>query len=432
MPPKRKHPNDGSIAHSSTTKRAKARPQTSARTATARRAPTGTQNASRTTATQTSASASKPAKSHIVPTIPRRTAVLGQRNESLLRLPCTNIKTGKDQEQHFQKRNASQIDWNNRRHIEDINSWSNQIYTRAALYVKQVEPWLPDEEAWIELYFHLCIAETRKRGIRQPRIKETWQTFLRFFADRELIGKDGEVVMREPRTNSAFSAKFRRFEELAERLQQCMRGKSGDIFMPDITEAKLDRFKEMKAEMAAKGLQKESAYAGENLPDWLAFFSRLPTERDIDDDEQDGEEQQLEDSGVAFVTVEEDIDAAATLISMASQPQSVRVSARRKRNTNNQENSPAAHSPRSTHSTAHTTPTPASQEIEGERMPDLSRSSLPPSSDGPRTPDSPSMIRGVSSNKTRHAALNTHVVYSDSGLTRHIIANDRNFALDGL
>ncbi|KZM26044.1 hypothetical protein ST47_g2795 [Ascochyta rabiei] len=315
---KRKRPTNEDFPNSSTilsTKKAKAKPQTSNRAGPARRAPIAIHNASPSAATQASPPASKLAKSNLMPTIPRRNAVLGQRNESLLRLPCNNTKTGKDTEQHFQKRNASEIDWNYQRHIEDINNWSNQIYTRAALYVKMVDVWVPDEEAWIELYFHLSIAETRKHGIRLPMTKDVWQAFLQFFGDRELTGKYGEVVTRKPRTNSAFSAKFRRFEELAERLEQCMRGKSGDLFMPNMTETMLDRFKEMKGGMEAKGLKKESAYAGQDLQDWLAFFSHLPTEGDVDDAETDGEEEQQASSGVASRDMEEDIDAATTLIS---------------------------------------------------------------------------------------------------------------------
>ncbi|KAJ4364827.1 hypothetical protein N0V95_000671 [Ascochyta clinopodiicola] len=396
MPPKRKRPTTEYVPESSillSTKRAKASRQKAVKAAPARHAPTAIYNTSQVLATEASLPAPRLAKSDLIPTIPRRNAVLGQRNESLLRLPCTNTKTGKDIEQHFQKRNASEIDWNNQRHIEDINNWSNQIYTRAALYVKKVDVWLPDEEAWMELYFHLSIAETRKRGIRQPRIKDIWQAFLQFFGDRALTSKDGEIVTRKPRTSSAFSAKFRRFEELAERLRQCMRGKSGDLFMPDINDAMLERFKEMKEEMAAKGLKKESAYAGESLQDWLAFFSHLPTHGYIDDVETDGEEEQLEDSGVAFGAVEEDIDAAATLISLASQPNGIRLPARarRKRKTEYQGIDPAMHSNWPTHSIARVTQDSAVE--------------------GPSTPHSPSITKGVLSRKTK---LLAHAVYSDS------------------
>lgn len=358
--------------------------------------------------------------SDLRPVGPRRKAVLGQRDESMLRMPCTNIKTNKDQEQHFRKIKQSEIDWNNRLHITEINNWRNQIYTRAGMKVKEVNVWLPDEELWIELYLHLSIAETRKRGILQPAITAIGRAFQRFFVDRILTDKHGEVVQRKQRAHNAFASKFNRaYPRLQERLKQCVRGRSGDAFVPTITEAMLDRFKALKAEMAAKGLEKESDHA-EDLPAWLDFFARLPTEN-----EDMKEDENLDTSDITPGMVE-DNNVAATLVSMATKANNIATPIERghertvirTRMAHPVQADHRQNAPPPTWFIAPFTPVLPANDGQVEETPNFSRSSpLSPSSDGPYTPQQGGRElgdrAGDAATKPEHTVLNAHVVYGD-------------------
>jgi hypothetical protein len=184
----------------------------------------------------------------------------------------------------------------------------DQIYGRAGLKSKAVTMWLPDEELWFELYFQLSIAESRARGILLPKTLLILNSFNQTFVGHILQDSHGNSIdPRVERSSNAFASKLNRMcPQLRARLHQCVFGKSGDIFVPKITLDMLHAYKEMKTEMADKGIDNESEYS-EDLDDWRHLFSHLPS---IDD---------------APVSTVED-DAAAVLISMATQPVDVQLS----------------------------------------------------------------------------------------------------------
>jgi hypothetical protein len=222
------------------------------------------------------------ASSRLVPRGARKTAKLGQRDESLLRMLCDDEDSGEAKELHFRNMPHSSINWNDAHHINKINNWRNQIYGRAGLKTRSVTLWLPDEELWFELYFHLTIAESRGRGILLSRTQSILEAFNETFVDRTIQDHHGkDTAPRLERQANAFSSKFNRMcPELRARLQQCVFGKTGDVFVPRITLEMLRAYKRMKLDMAAKGIHEESVYP-DNLQEWRHLFSHLPSMGDI-------------------------------------------------------------------------------------------------------------------------------------------------------
>jgi hypothetical protein len=210
--------------------------------------------------------------------------------------------SGEQTELHFRRIPHSAIDWNDIEHINKINNWRNQIYGRAGLKSKIVNTWLPDEELWFELYYQLSIAESRTRGMLIPKTVQVLRMFNETFVGQVLQDSHGKTM--EPRIErqaNAFASKFNRMcLHLKARLTQSVLGKSGDAFVPSITMAMLQTYKQMKTAMADKGIKTESAYA-ENLAEWLHLFSHLPFTS--------------QDRPVTSV----ENDAAAALMSMATQ-----------------------------------------------------------------------------------------------------------------
>lgn len=65
-------------------------------------------------------------KSRLMPRLERKSAKLGQKDESLLRMLCDDTESGGQKELHFRNMVHSSIDWGNASHINKINNWRNQ------------------------------------------------------------------------------------------------------------------------------------------------------------------------------------------------------------------------------------------------------------------------------------------------------------------
>jgi hypothetical protein len=306
MPSKRKRPADEPINSSipaTSAKRVKCNPTP----------PTKVDSATSPKDTNKPSKKSGYNKSKLIPRGDRKTATLGQRDDSLLRMLCDTSTTGRVKELQFRKIPHSQIQWTNPAHISKINAWRNQIYGRAGLKAKTVTMWHEMEELWFELYFQVSIIESRKRGLLLPKTAELVQAFSGLFAGRVLQDSDGEdIPARTARLLNAFASKYNRVCPLLKaRLAQSVVGKFGDTFIPEITMRMLERYKGMKDGMAAKGIAGESAYA-ENLEEWKDFLLHLP----------DGSDAEMLDTDVSKADEE---NAAAALISLASSPIEVAV-----------------------------------------------------------------------------------------------------------
>jgi len=247
---------------------------------------------------------SSSATSSLIPRGPRSKAQLGQKSESLLRMACDDTVTGEMKEMHFRNIAHSSIEWNNPLHINKINNWRNQIYGRAGMKHKTIVLWLSDEKLWMELYFQLSIAESRKRGMLLPTTPEILVAFNKMFVGRVLQHKGRTMEPRGERKLNAFTSKFNRTCLLLRaRLNQCLVGKSGDVFIPEISYERLQAYKQMKEKLGL-GKETEAAYA-EGLSEWNRLFMHLP-----------GDDIGVRDEPVATA---QDV-AAGALMSLAGYP----------------------------------------------------------------------------------------------------------------
>lgn len=137
--------------------------------------------------------------------------------------------------------------------------------------------WLPDEELWFELYYHIMIAESRARGILLAKNTHVLEAFNKTFAGHFIQDHNGyETGPRAARQNNAFASKFNRMcPKLRARLHHCVFGKSGDTFVPDITLDMLHAYQNMKDALKQSGIGEESDYA-EHLEEWCHLFANLP------------------------------------------------------------------------------------------------------------------------------------------------------------
>jgi hypothetical protein len=168
----------------------------------------------------------------------------------MLRMLCTDKKTGKRKELHFKKLIHSEIDWNDPEHIAKINSWRNQLYGRAGLKAKDVCMWDMAEEAFLELYFHLIVAQGTKEGLMIPRAKDVLDDFNTFFIGKVFVKHEEQLEPRKARQHNAFVSKMNRVvQHLKTRLEFMMLGKSGDYYRPLITQPMLDKYTVLRKEL---------------------------------------------------------------------------------------------------------------------------------------------------------------------------------------
>jgi len=218
----------------------------------------------------------------------------------------------KTTELHFRKIPHSHIDWNSPLHISQINAWRNQIYGRAGLKARSVSLWYEAEELWFELYFQLSIVEARKRGIMLPGSRQVREAFNETFVGRVIKGRQGEdLEPRVEREGNAFASKFNRmFPGLRARLNGCVLGRSGDVFVPVITVRMVERYRVMKEKLAERGIEAESEYA-DGLEEWRWFLSHLPAVQMEAVVKEEEEAREME---------AKEYDAVAALVSLANSP----------------------------------------------------------------------------------------------------------------
>jgi hypothetical protein len=200
--------------------------------------------------------------SNLIPAGERTKAVKGVKNVDMLRMLCIDRTTQKHKELHFKKLVHAEIDWDDAEHIAKINSWRNQLYGRAGLKAKDVCMWDPEEEAWLELYFHLIIVQGTKDGLMIPRAKDVLDDFNAFFMGRVFTNKRSEEQEpRKARHHNAFVSKMNRVvQHLKTRLEFMMLGKSGDYYRPVVTQSMLDQYVVLKDELKASKVMNKGEY----------------------------------------------------------------------------------------------------------------------------------------------------------------------------
>ncbi|KAF2110606.1 hypothetical protein BDV96DRAFT_650718 [Lophiotrema nucula] len=189
----------------------------------------------------------------------RRRAVQGQKDESVLRVQCRYADTNVGKELCYTKQIHAEIDWNSAQDIASINAWVGQIYTRAGFRKKVVHTWHPDEEAFIELYHNLMIAQAQTKPIEKLTNKRLIEDFNYYFTNRVLKDRNGEdlapCVKRQEHSISSKLVRLavnlkNRFEEVWLVTQDAG---LHEPYRPHITIELLDEYKTVKESL---GLQK--------------------------------------------------------------------------------------------------------------------------------------------------------------------------------
>ncbi|KAK1917349.1 hypothetical protein P3342_000062 [Pyrenophora teres f. teres] len=247
----------------------------------------------------------------LIPHIPRQRAMVGQKDESLLRIMGKSAVTQRANDLRFRLIPHASIDWNNPHHIAKINSWRNQIYQRAGIKTRLIVSWHKLEELWMELYYQLSIAEARQRNVRLPSPRQLRDAFNQLFAGRVLKNRHGKGLQpRGERLATAFGSKFNRmFPVLKARLHACAGGKKGKVFMPEIRFGMLLAYKAYKAKM---GVEAESENAVDE-EEWQGFLEQLydvddKEEEDSTEEYEDGDDEDLEDEQDLIQEEEDDED----------------------------------------------------------------------------------------------------------------------------
>jgi len=138
------------------------------------------------------------------------------------------------------------------------------------------------------------------------------EAFNETFVGRMIKGRNGEdLPPRVEREGNAFASKFNRmFPALRARLNGCVVGRPGDVFVPVITFGMMERYKVMKGKLAERGIEAESEYAY-GLQDWQWFLSHLP---DVEMEAVVKEEAEAKEMEA------KEHDAVAALVSLANSP----------------------------------------------------------------------------------------------------------------
>ena len=193
--------------------------------------------------------------SNLRPVFERKLAVAGEKDEAMLRIEVENIITKDRKELMFTKMLTRLIDWNNKDHIRQINSWRNQIYNRAGMKNKEVHPWHIDEQDWMELYCQVLIKEANEQDVAMiPQVREVYHTFSRFFEEKVLQSATDGTTTYQSRGQHAFSSKWgRKTQHLKNYFFEITRGKSGDYFHVNITSDMLLKYQELKKDLEDLG-----------------------------------------------------------------------------------------------------------------------------------------------------------------------------------
>ncbi|KAF2874367.1 hypothetical protein BDV95DRAFT_476632, partial [Massariosphaeria phaeospora] len=212
-------------------------------------------------------------KSSLIPVAERRNAVVGLRDESLLRILCKDFKTNKDVELTFKRIFRGGIDWDNIEHIRKINAWRNQIYGRGGKKAKEVIRWNEDEEYFIELYQHLLVVAALKGETALPKPNLICEDFNVFFRGKILTNKDGtNTTPRVDRGTYGFTSKLGRIDpQVKERIRAVVWDRNEELYRPVITEDMLAQYKNLKRKLKAKGVMQETTQSSKDLEHWQEF-----------------------------------------------------------------------------------------------------------------------------------------------------------------
>lgn len=280
------------------------------------------------TATKKPRVANKGAVSSLVPVGERKMAKKGVVEPEMLRMLCEDRDKGNERKElHFKKIIHADIDWDNKFHIEKINAWRNQIYGRAGIKNKTVLMWHKDEEAWLELFYQLLVVEANKRGIDSPKPKIIRAKFNECFSGKVLRSSDGEQLdPRGDRGGGPFTSKLGRLvKALKPYLDEKLRGKNGNLFVPKINQEMLKEYQKLKVELAELGCNDEKIIPWEEVEDEANNNDYVVRCREYIASLPDQDDVEMEDEDEEYTTLVGSEQLDKDLLELATEPEEVKV-----------------------------------------------------------------------------------------------------------
>ncbi|KAI4698702.1 hypothetical protein J4E81_005313 [Alternaria sp. BMP 2799] len=189
----------------------------------------------------------------------RSTLVVGkdQANRLTLTFHHRHDRNEKDRVFTYERREATDIDWNNKDHIRDINKWRNQIFVQNMKFPPKVThtPWTPFETAYLELFHEkLLEAATGKTDtFVAPHNELIYKAFNDYFEDRtDIRDKSGKPIEEGLGTrppgglNSYLNRADTHIRGLRDRMKalepKLKKSKKDDTWMPTITDDEIEQY----------------------------------------------------------------------------------------------------------------------------------------------------------------------------------------------
>ena len=176
----------------------------------------------------------------------------GQATPEKLTIRLRNIGTQQCEIHSFQKIPPEDIDWSNKKHIQEISRWRSEILRHHGLSLKRVNVmYTPEEDDWLILFHKKlkAVVETG-RTVKMPGPVPTMEAFNNYFEGRILETSGGDrLPPRQARDETSLKGKLSNtnstiwgLRDDTRRLLEGTRG--GKLYVPIVTEAELRRYQE--------------------------------------------------------------------------------------------------------------------------------------------------------------------------------------------
>ncbi|KAI4606385.1 hypothetical protein J4E80_010137 [Alternaria sp. BMP 0032] len=189
----------------------------------------------------------------------RSTLVVGEAQPKRLTLTFhhRHDRNEKDRVFTYDRKKATEINWNNKDHIRDINKWRNQIFVQNMKFPPKVThtPWTPFETAYLELFHEKLLeaAAGKTDTFVAPHNELIFEAFNDYFEGRTDIRDKSNEVMEEALgtrppggLNSYLNRAGTNIRGLRDRMRalepKLKKSKKEDAWMPDITDDEIEQY----------------------------------------------------------------------------------------------------------------------------------------------------------------------------------------------
>jgi hypothetical protein len=220
----------------------------------------------------------------------RRVPELNVEDESLLGIKCYYADTGKPVHTVlYRPRKAVQFDWNDAINIRRLGKWRESIYQTAGMAKETPQPFHPDEDAWMELFYCIVMYKGQQKKAALPSKNEIARLLNAFFKGRVLQDRNGKNLA--PRVERGYSVFGRSTRPIFDGLGETDAAKKGLVYpkghtgtmssqtmglvyTPSITDTMLRKFQDEKKKILEKKGGTKEKKRKETRADYFAATMR--------------------------------------------------------------------------------------------------------------------------------------------------------------